>query len=162
MDNSDFNQHFYAIVVGGSSDDFAGYAADLLIGYDVDFVVCEDVYSAAARLGKTKCENTVVIGRLGRLITEHGRLFEKISEKGLTCCCLAEGGSAGRRGQIAQVVESGALVINKVTELEEVITKLLERESVSLSGKKRNNKASGFNRSEFTATKAELDALLEV
>ena len=162
MNNSDFKRRLQAVVVGNSSDDFIDYAAGLLGGYNVDFVVCRDVYSAAARLAGNKGGDIVVIGRLGRLIKEQGRLLEKISEKDLACCCLAEGNSERDRRQIEQATARDAFVINKAAQLEEVMTKLLERGLVFSSEKKKNFNAAGFNRDEFACTKAELDALLGV
>lgn len=160
MNNSNFNRHRYAIIVGNSSDDFVAYAADLLGEFNVDFVICEDVYSAAVLLRKNRCRNTVVIGRLNRLIKEQCRLIEKVSEYGLICCCLAESSSERKHQQIEQVIETGALVMNEAAELKEIITKQIEAESVFSSVEKKNHKASDFNRHEFAASKAELDALL--
>lgn len=161
MDNIDFNRCLYAIVVGSSSDDFAAYATRVLGEYDIDYVRCDDVYSAAAQLAKCKHGNILVTGQLGRLIKEQGRLVEKISEKGMVCCCLEQNCQAKSR-QIEQVKKTGAFVIKKAVQLEEVITKLLERDPAFSSEKKIISKATAFNGNEFACTKAEINALLEV
>ena len=160
MEKFGSNTQLQAIIVGSSSDGFVRYAADLLTDYEVDFVRCEDVYSAVSELAANRNGNVLVIGRFEQLSREGGRFFQKVSENGLACCCLAEWNFARKRKQILAAIETGAFIINEPAEIAEVVTKLLGSSSISLPEKKENNKASAFIKDEFLTTKAEIDALL--
>ena len=161
MEKFGSNTQLQAIIVGSCTDEFVRCTMNLLGDYDIDFVRCEDVYSAVGELAKNNYDgNVLVIGTFEQLSREQGRFFQKAREKGLACCCLADKNSASKRKQVAAAIETGAFVINEPAEIAEVVTKLLISNSTSPSGKKGNNKASAFNEDEFLTTKAERDALL--
>jgi hypothetical protein len=161
MEKFGSNTQLQAIIVGSSSDGFVRYAADLLTDYEVDFVCCGDVYSAVSELAKGNYDgNVLVIGRFEQLSREGGRFFQKVSENGLACCCLAEWNFARKRKQILAAIETGAFIINEPAEIAEVVTKLPGGSSISLPGRKENNRTSAFIKDEFLTTKAEIDALL--
>ena len=160
MEKFGSGRQLYAIVVGKSDGEFVGYAMGLLGDYDIEFVLCEDIYAAVGRLAKSTGGNVLVIGRFGQLNREKGRFFQKVSKRGLTCCCLAEAGSGREQKQVLSATKTGAFVINEPVQLEEVVTKLLTDSSVSSSGKKRSGKVSAFDKNEFLTTRAEMDALL--
>lgn len=162
MAKADSNLPLQVIVVGGSADQFVAHTINLLGDYGVEFVLCDDVYSAVGELARTETGNVLVVGRLGQLSPEQGRLFHMACEKGYTCCCLADADLVRKRKQILTAVETGAFIINEPAEIREVVTKLLAGGGDCPPGKKANDKATASIKAEFLTTKAELDALLEV
>lgn len=159
---TDSNLPLQAIVVGSSADQFVRQTINLLGDYGVEFVLCDDVYSAVGELAKTETGNALVVGRLGQLSAEQGRLFHMACGKGYTCCCLADADLVRKRKQILTAVETGAFVIHEPAEIREVVTKLLAGSRDCPPGKKANDKATASIKAEFLTTKAELDALLGV
>ncbi|GAF78471.1 unnamed protein product, partial [marine sediment metagenome] len=121
------DMQLYAIVVGSSADEFVCYTMNLLGDYGLKFILCDDIYRAVGELAKNRNGNVLVIGRVEQLSREHGRFFQKVSENGFSCCCLADAGSAHKRKQILAVIETGAFVVNEPAEIGEVVTKLLDR-----------------------------------
>jgi len=149
-------------VVGSSADEFIAHTINLLGDYGLEFVLCDDVYSAVGELAKSKSRNVLVIGRLGQLCKEQGRLFHMACENGYACCCLADADLVRKRKQIFAAIETGAFIINEPAEIREVVTKLLAGGGDCSPRKKANDKATASIKAEFLTTKAELDALLEV
>ena len=162
MAKGDSNLPLHVIVVGGLADEFVRQAMNLLDRGGVEYVLCSDVYSAVGDLAKSQRRDVLVIGRAGQLSKEQGRFFHIAREKGYKCCCLADRDLVRKRKLILTAIESGAFVIDKPSEIEEVLMKLMAGGRVCSSGEKENNRASGFLKDEFLTTKAELDALLEV
>ena len=156
MKKSNFNQNLHAIVVGSSTDEFIYYTLKVLSNYEVDFVVCENVYPAVGHLARNTGRNVLVIGRFGQLNREKGRFFHIAGEKGSLCCCLAEACSAQNQKAAAG---TGIFFINEAAEIKGVVEKLLAK---SLSCSPENNRTSFSVKKDFPVTKAELDALLGV
>jgi hypothetical protein len=159
---TDSNLPLQTIVVGSSADQFVAHTINLLSDCGVEFVLCDDVYSAVGELARTETASALVVGRLGQLSPEQGRLFHMACEKGYTCCCLADANSVRKRKQILTAVETGAFIINEPAEIREVVTKLLAGGRDCPPGKKTNDRATASIKAEFLTTKAELDALLGV
>jgi len=173
-----------AVVVGGSSDEFVRCVMGLAGGYGIESVRCEDVYSAVGRMAERPGARGVVIGRLGELGREDGRVFEIARRNGFACCCLVDKGLAEKRRAVLAAMEAGAFVVTEAMQIDEVLMDLsgggargaeeqgggksraLLREvmgkilGVGGAGSPGNNKASSFLKDEFRTTKAELDALL--
>ncbi len=156
------NLPLQVIVVGSSADQFVRHTTNLLGDSGIEFVLCDDVYSAVGELAKTESRNVLVIGRLGQLSKEQGRLFHMACENGYTCCCLADADLVRKRKQIFTAIETGAFVINEPAEIGQVVTKLLAGGADCPPGKKANDRATAPIKAEFLTTKAELDALLGV
>ena len=156
------NLPLQVIVVGSSADEFVRHTMDLLGDYGLEFVLRDDVYSAVGELAKSESRNVLVIGRLGQLSREQGRLFHMARENGYTCCCLADADLVRKRKQIFAAIETGAFVINEPAKIREVVTKLLAGSGNCSPGKKANDRATIPIKAEFLTTKAELDALLGV
>jgi hypothetical protein len=156
------NLPLLVILVGGLADEFVRQAKDILERLGVEFVLCDNIYSAVVDLAKRESPNTLIIGRVGLLSKEQGRFFHIARVKGYKCCCLADRDLLRRQKIILKAIESGAYLIDKPAEIEEVLMKLLAGGKIPFSGKKENRRASGFLKDEFLTTKAELDALLEV
>jgi len=156
------NLPLLVILVGGLADEFIRQAKNILERLSVEFVLCDNVYSAVGDLAKRESPNTLIVGRIGLLGKEQGRFFHIAGVKGYRCCCLADRGLVGRQKLILKAIESGAYLIEKSADIEEVLMKLLAGDKVCSSGEKENRRASGFLKDEFLTTKAELDALLEV
>ena len=162
MSKGDSNLPLLVILVGGLADGFVRQAKNILERLGVEFVLCDNVYSAVGDLAKIESRNVLIIGRVGLLSKEQGRFFHIARVKGYRCCCLADRDLVGRQKLILKAIESGAYLIDKPAEIEEVLMKLLAGGKIRFSGEKENRRASGFLKDEFRTTKAELDALLEV
>lgn len=168
------------LVVGGSSDDFVRGVMNLLDGNGIDYTGCADVYSAVVRMARGA--GGVVIGHLGELGREQGRLFDIARENGFACCCFADKDLASRPREILAAIENGAFVVAEVAQVENVLMELsggaddgspVERhvstERTGIEGvvdkllggdPAEKSKALSFLKDEFATTKAELDALL--
>lgn len=162
MSKGDSNLSLLVILIGGLADEFVSQTMNLLERLGIEFVLCDNVYSAVGDLAKRESRNVLIIGRIGLLSKEQGRFFHIARVKGYRCCCLADRDLVGRQKLILQAIESGAYMIDKPAEVEEVLMKVLTGDKVYSSGEKENRRASGFLKNEFLTTKAELDALLEV
>ena len=148
-----------AVVVGGYSDRFVQQMLGIFSDYEIETVHCENVYSAVGRLAANNRSSILVVGRFGQLDKEQGRFFQMADEKGLVCCCLAEGGSAEKNRQTSATGE--IFFIQEPVQIEEMITKLLSDDSALRPERKNNKKAPALDRDDFLATRAELDALFE-
>jgi len=162
VSNGDSNLPLLVILVGGLKDGFVRRAKNTLERLGVEFVLCDNVYSAVGDLAKIESTNVLIIGRLGLLSKEQGRFFHMARVKGYRCCCLADKDLVYNQKLILKAIESGAYLIDKPAEIEEVLMKLLAGGDIRSSAEKENRRASGFRKDEFRTTKAELDALLEV
>lgn len=150
------------IVVGSSTDDFVRYTVSLLEECEVDFVLCDDVYSAVGELAKSITGNVLAIGRLGQLSREKGRFLQMAIDKGIWCCCFVDESLAQTRGYFGPGLtprEAAVFVISEPAQIRHVISKLLAEGYTSFLCKK-ENKVQEFIRDEFLTTQAELDVLL--
>jgi hypothetical protein len=148
--------------VGGSTDELIGHATNLFNQHDVDFICCDDVYSAVGELAKSKRPNVLIAGRIGQLSKEQGRFFHIVREKGYRCCCLVDRNMIRPKELVLTAIETGAFVINEPAEIEDVVMKLLSGNGEYAPGKKGGRRRTHFFKDEFLTTRAELDALLEV
>jgi hypothetical protein len=162
VSKGDSNLPLLVILVGGLKDEFVRLTKNILKRLGVEFVLCDNVYSAVGDLTKIESRNVLIIGRIGILSEEKGRFFHIARVKGYRCCCLADRDLLRKRKLILDAIESGAYLIDKPAEIEEVLMKVLADIKVCSSEEKESRRASGFLKDEFLTTKAELDALLEV
>jgi hypothetical protein len=116
---------FQAIAAGMETDRFIGHAKTICDRLAVDLTFCKDIYEVTAHLAKGSTRRGVVLGRLEKLSGEKGRLFEKASQAGWVCCCLAKKISGGARTQAIRAMQTGAIVINDAGQLEEVMMRLI-------------------------------------
>ena len=160
MKNSNFEQSFDAIVLGSVADDFVRHTTDLLAEGGVEFILCEDVYSAVATLAKNDiAENALIIGRVEQLSREEGYLFQKLQGSNLVCCCFAGGNLVHRQKQILSATEAGAFVIDDPAGMRELIAKFSAGGLARSSSEIKDESFSAFD-DEFIVTEAEMDALL--
>jgi len=151
---------FDAIVLGSVADDFVRHTMDLLAEGGVEFILCEDVYSAVATLAKNDiAENVLIIGRVEQLSKEEGRFFQKLRKGGLVCCCFAAGNLIRRQKQILSAMDAGAFVIDDPARIRELIAKFSAGGLARSSSEIKNKSLSAFD-DEFIITKVEMDALL--
>ena len=153
----EFEGQLSAVVVGDFSDRFVQQVMSIFGDYEIEAVHCRDVYSAVGRLAAGNHNNVLVVGRFAQLNKEQGRFFQLAGEKGLVCCCLAEGDFSAKDRRIP-TANGEVFFIREPAEIEEMITKLLSGDSTPMSERKKNKKAA-LNGDDFLATKAELDAL---
>ena len=162
MSKGDSNLPLLVILIGGLEDEFVRQTKNILERLGVESVLCDNVYSAVGDLAKRESRDVLIIGRIGLLSKEQGRFFHIARVKGYRCCCIVDRDLVRKRKLILDAIESGAYLIDKPAEIEEVLMKFQAGDKICLSGEKENRRASGFLKDEFLTTKAELDALLEV
>ncbi len=157
------------IAVGSSSDEFVRVVLNLSGRYDLDTVLCEDVYSGVCKLGEAL--GGVVVGRQEELGREDGRFFDIARMYGFTCCCFVDKGVAGRQRELVKAMERGVVVVTELREIDELLMDLANRSGVHKSrvrgdgrrgptDRPASGRTSGFSKDEFLMTKAEMDALL--
>ncbi|UCG46490.1 MAG: hypothetical protein JSU94_13410 [Phycisphaerales bacterium] len=175
-----------AFIVGRPSDELVRHAIGALGRYNVEFVLCEDVYDAVSKLARQEGGNILVIGRLGELSREEGRFFRIVCGGGFSCCCLADGDVVRRQDRILGALENGVVMIREPMEIEGVVAALLRGAAGRPPGKERKSKTrrgiegvvstllgsrsmrrageqkrgSAFLKDDFMTTKDERDALL--
>lgn len=147
-----------AIVIGSLTDSFVRYAMDLLDSYEVEFVLCEDIYWAVGRLNKNNLTDALVIGRYEHLNCQKGRFIEIASKAGYICCCFSDSRWDFGQEQGTALKSAGGFIVNKTEDIEKVILKLLAPDKGRTFVKEKNG--SSFNRDDFLTTQAELNALL--
>lgn len=162
MSKGDSNLPLLVVLIGGLEDEFVRQAKNILERLGVESVLCDNIYSAVGDLAKIENQNVLIIGRVGLLSKEQGRFFHIARVKGYRCCCIVDRDLVRKRKLILDAIESGAYLIDKPAEIEEVLMKFQAGGKIRRSGEKENRRASGFLKDEFLTTKAELDALLEV
>ena len=162
MSKGDSNLPPLVILVGGLQDEFVRQIKNILESLGVESVLCDNVYSAVGDSAERENQNVLIIGRVGLLSKEKGRFFHIARARGYRCCCIVDRDLVRKRRLVLDAVESGAYLIGKPAEIEEVLMKLPTGGKIHRSGEKEYRRASGFIKDEFLTTKAELDALLEV
>jgi len=116
-------------VVGARGDDFVGQAKAVLDDFEVEYSLCEDIYSAVALLAKMPA-GVVVLGRFEQLNREGARFFEMLREQGHICCCYADTVATFRRKGIFEAARAGAMVLQKPSQVEQVVSKMLAGSAV--------------------------------
>ena len=162
MAKGNSNLPLLAILIGGLSDKFVRQTKIILESLAVEFVLCDNIYSAIGDLAKIDNQDVLIIARVGLLSKEQGRFFHIARAKGCRICCLADRELLRRQKLILKAIESGAYLIDKPAEIEEVVMKLLACDKVRFTPEQVKHRASGFLKDKFLTTKAELDALFEV
>lgn len=147
-----------ALIVGSPADSFFRYAVDQLGQKDIRFIAADDVYQAAAILAKENVNDLLIIGSLGQLSKERGRLFDMIAEKQLSCCCLDDAALPKARLVAAN---AHATILAKATELGNIIDNRFGQ-TFDAAVTTRQQRDSDFTADKFRTTKEELDALLGV
>jgi len=149
------------IAVGSSSDEFVREVLNLSGGYDLDTVLCEDVYSGVCKLGEAL--GGVVVGRHEELAREDGRFFDVARKYGFTCCCFVDKNVAGRQRELLEAMERGVLVVTELGKIDELLMELSDKNSAHRSrargdggrgpvGRSATGGASGLLKDEFLMT----------
>ena len=162
MSNDDSDLPLLVVLVGGLKDEFVRLTKNIIERLGIEFLLCDSVYSAVGDLVKIESPNVLIIGRLELLSKEQGRFFHIARINGYRCCCLADRDLVARQKLILKAIESGACLIDKPAEIEQVLMRFRAGGDIRSSAEKENRRASGFLKDEFRTTKDELDALLEV
>ncbi len=153
MKSSGFNTVSQVIVVGESTDRLILGILDVLEGYNIDPVKCEDIYSATAILAKSgHPRGHFVIGRIGKLSRDKGRFLEKISENENFCCCISAG------DQVPVTKSACVFCISEPAQARELIENWISENQCVALGQESQRRS--FDKGEFAATKAEIEALL--
>jgi len=158
MGDFELNSQLQALLIANSASEFVEYVEDLLGRYEIETGRCSDVYEAVGLLAKKQGSDTLVFGIFEQLNREKGRFFEKLSEKQIPCCCFAGRNIAQQQKAVAN--KNNIFIVNKLNEIESVLMRLLEFNGVEQSAQKENQNPADFNADDFSATEAEIDALL--
>ncbi len=150
-----------AVLVGKESDEFIRYVRSVLEDFEVRHLVCEDVYTAVGRLAKLEGADVLVVGRFEDLSKKGGRFFEMARQRRYICCCYVEGERIFRGKGVFEAAQAGALILQKPSQAEQVISKLLARAVGSSIEKEAGENVSGLIADEFRLSEGELEALLE-
>ncbi len=147
MDNRKTNTQPTAVVIGEKTDEFVHGIIALLIEYDVEFVLAETIYQAAAKLAALDDNDLIFFGRAAEMTMENGAFLKRINELSCPCCCLTEG----------EMPDKGfdMFLIGDIKDAETFLSNCREQKNES----QRNSKT--FNKNEFLTTQEELDALLD-
>ncbi|MBN2139163.1 MAG: hypothetical protein JW720_15260 [Sedimentisphaerales bacterium] len=164
---------FAAIIIGDLPAEVAVSVVNILDGFGIESVRCEEVYSAVCRLREGG--SGIVFGRLGELCREEGQFFEIAGRCGYFCCCYLDDRVASRQREVVSAMERGAFVFTEPSEVRELLGKLKgqsgsggRRKTEKVIGKilgddgsayRGKGRSGGFLRDEFRMTKAETDAL---
>jgi len=150
------DERLRAVLVGKSGDRFIRCAVDILEGYDVLIFRSEDIYSAAAQLGRGGFGRQVFIGRYELLSRENGRFFEKLGEKRVPCCCLV-GRPQADGGIFRKMKGKDVYFIFH----QEQLAGFIESAAAGKRAGRRSGEgeAGNFRKDEFRTSEAELEAL---
>ena len=146
-----------AIVVGGRDVDFVKAALALAREYELEVTRCDDVYTAVAQLAQGAGRSLMVIGRLGELAQENGRLFALAEASGAQCCCLWDQAVAGERVNILAAVRAGSRLAGGPGEMRAALEDWL----INVGRPARNPADDDLTSHDLRATPEELSALLE-
>ena len=142
------------VVVGGKRARFVAEALQLAEEYELDVIRCADVYSAVAELAMRAGRCLMIIGTLGELAREQGRLFALAEAGGARCCCLLDESESTDRQQVLLAVRGGACLVGQVEELRNAFEAWLAARGCPA---KRDDE---FLDEDCRATEAEISALL--
>ena len=158
MEEKSTKGNFRAIIVGSLADSFVQYSMDLLDNYEIEFILCEDVYWAVGQLSKNNRKNALIIGRYEQLNREKGRFFEIASKADCICCCFTDSVSGFEQEQMSVLNKDRAFVVSNENDIEKEVLKLLAPNSSRSFERGKNG--SSFNKNNFLTTQDELNALL--
>lgn len=156
------------IVIARPCDGFRWQATFLLDRLNIEHIVCQDIYHAIAEL-QQKChrhKSHVLVGAMQELCREDMRFLDLCqARKNTICCCLATGSLQHNLPKIIAAMETSALVVANIMDLEATIETLLKTPSNKWSlnpmSKTEDIKSlSHTDKDDITLTQAELDALL--
>jgi len=156
--NRESGQQVHVIIIDSSADEFVRRTLKLVSDCEIDYELCPDIYSAAAQLVTNHKRNIFIIGRFEALNKEAGWIFRKADEGDVCCCCLAC--SAASRRKAAAFKGAGIFVVSELEDVEAEVMKVLQ---TGFAFAPRIGKRSSvvFNREQFAASRAEIDALLD-
>ncbi|MBN2129753.1 MAG: hypothetical protein JW741_09665 [Sedimentisphaerales bacterium] len=143
------------IVVGRKCARFVAETLQLAEEYELDVVRCADVYSAVVELARGAGRCLMVIGALGELTREQGRLFALAETGGARCCCLLDEADSTEQQQVLLAVRGGACLVGKVEELRNAFETWL-----AAGGCRAKHGEDEFLDEDCRATEAEIEALL--
>lgn len=142
------------ILVGDQRDHLVSVAARLSREHELEVICCPDVYCAAAELATGGGRCLMVIGTLGELVQEQGRLFDLARGAGARCCCLLDEAATAEREWVLAAARGGAQLAGQEQELREAL------ETWLASGGCRSKPGDSDFLDGCRATEAELSALL--
>jgi len=154
----DSNKSVHVLIVGNSTDTFVRHAVKLVCDRDIEYILCDDIYSAVVHLSKNGQAGVIVIGRFENLYKEGQWVFRRAREGKFSCCCLANSDSVTQRRRAAAVSGTGIFLIDDIEEIEKVVTKIL-RESSTFTPEVTKMRMADFSKEKFAATMDEINAL---
>jgi hypothetical protein len=144
------------VVVGDPCSEFVRTMVRLAREYQVEAVLCDDVYSAVVATARAGGRTTLVVGSIRELAREDNRFFQLAEANSLRCCCLMEKGAVLESAGMLNAVRTGAAIVSEAREVRAVLKEWLA------TGGHRAVRKSLYDLAEedLRATEAELAALL--
>lgn len=144
------------IVVGDPCSEFVRTMVRLAREYQVEAVLCEDVYSAVAAIARAAGRSALVVGPIRELAKEDNRFFQIAEANSLRCCCLVEKGPILESSGMLTAMRTGAAIVSEAREVRAILKEWLA------TGGHRAVRRSLYDLAEedLRATEAELTALL--
>lgn len=144
------------VVVGDPCSEFVRTMVRLAREYQVEAVLCDDVYSAVAATARAGGRTMFVVGPIRELAKEDHRFFQLAEANSLRCCCLLEKGPVRESAGMLNAVRTGAAIVGETREVRSILKEWLT------TGGHRAVRKSLYDLAEedLRATEAELAALL--
>lgn len=144
------------VVVGDSCGEFARAMIRLAREYQVEAVLCDDVYSAVVATARASGRRTLVVGPMRELAREDSRFFQIAEMNSLRCCCLMEKGPLAGSSGMLRAMRAGAAIVGDVREI-----KAIFKDWLAHGGHRPVRKGlCDLADDDLRATEAELSALL--
>ena len=142
------------ILIGPADDTFSRNTIQLLRDSKRDFILCQNIYLALAKLAPNNSPHNFVIGTFRSLTAERGRFLRIISKKSLTCLCYSPNTTTKLKDT------PSLIIINTFSQLEKFLNEFLLSSTDTTVTTAAKARGSSFNKDDFAATKSEIDALL--
>jgi hypothetical protein len=170
------------VVVGDPESELVQTVARSAHAGKIEAVLCDNVYSAVARMAQAAGRRILVVGPIAELARENGAFFRIAAAHAVRCCCLLDNsGSDGREGDphrdparlgtqdLLAALQAGVTMLGDVQDVRGVLQEWLatapSRGSSRVGreaspAKRRARDAAGASYEDLRATEAELSALL--
>ncbi|MGE5295037.1 MAG: hypothetical protein ACM3VT_09425 [Solirubrobacterales bacterium] len=144
------------VVVGDPCSEFVRTMVRLAREYQVEAVLCDDVYSAVAAAARAAGRSALVVGPMRELAREDNRFFQIAEANSLRCCCLLEKGPLADSVGMVTAVRAGAAMVGDARDVRAVLKDWLATDGHRAVRKSLYDLAE----EDLRATEAELNALL--
>ena len=143
------------VLVGARQSEFVQAMMRLAGEYELEAVVCDDLWMAVAETARAEGRRVLVAGRLETLAGEGGRFLEIAAARGVRCCCILADSTLHEGSGLLSALRTGAAVVS-----DREVPDVLERWLVATGDRGRSSEPAGVFDDELRPTREELIALL--